>query len=98
MLSIIAQALHGMAAAARVGGIFFADMALRPAANETLDTPQRARSGNRPAATFSRGVWVMIFVLPVSGHIDLFTRFGGLVNNALYLKLMHGIGISGHMP
>ena len=40
----------------------------------------------------------MIFVLPVSGHIDLFTRFGGLVNNALYLKLMHGIGISGHMP
>ena len=40
----------------------------------------------------------MIFVLPVSGYIDLFTRFGGLVNNALYLKLMHGIGISGHMP
>jgi len=36
---------------------------------------------------------VKIFVLLVSGHIDLFARFGGLVNNALYPKLMQGIGI-----
>ena len=98
MLSIIVQALHGMAAAARVGGIFFADMALRPAANETLAPPQRARLWQSACRHFFPWVWVMIFVLPVSGHIDLFTRFGGLVNNALYLKLMHGIGISGHMP
>ena len=41
MLSAIVQALHGMAAVAWVGGIFFAYMALRPAANETLEPAQR---------------------------------------------------------
>ena len=43
MMSAIIQAVHGMAAVAWVGGIFFAYMALRPAANATLEPPQRVR-------------------------------------------------------
>jgi uncharacterized membrane protein len=40
MMSLI-EALHGMAATAWVGGIIFAYMALRPAANAALEAPQR---------------------------------------------------------
>lgn len=43
MISIITQAVHGLAAVAWVGGIFFAYMALRPAANATLDPTLRVR-------------------------------------------------------
>ena len=93
MLSAIVQALHGMAAVAWVGGIFFAYMALRPAANETLEPAQRVRLWQSAYRHFFPWVWVMIAVLLASGYIDLFTRFGGFASNALYLKLMHGIGL-----
>jgi len=90
---MIVQALHGMAAVAWVGGIFFAYMALRPAANETLEPPQRVRLWQSAYRHFFPWVWVMIVVLLASGYIDLFNRFGGFANSALYLKLMHGIGL-----
>ena len=41
MFNAIVEAVHGMAAVAWVGGIFFAYMALRPAANKTLEPPLR---------------------------------------------------------
>jgi uncharacterized membrane protein len=37
-------------------------------------------------------VWLLIGLLLASGYADLFGRFGGLGNGALYLQLMHGIG------
>jgi uncharacterized membrane protein len=42
-MSPLIQALHGMAASAWVGGIFFAYMALRPAAMITLEPPVRLK-------------------------------------------------------
>jgi uncharacterized membrane protein len=42
MMSLI-QALHGIAATAWIGGIFFAFMALRPAANKSLEPKERLK-------------------------------------------------------
>ena len=93
MMSAIIQAIHGMAAVAWVGGIFFAYMALRPAANATLQPPQRVRLWQSAYRHFFPWVWGMISLLLLTGYADLFMRFGGVTNDALYLKLMHGIGL-----
>ena len=37
-------------------------------------------------------MWLLIGLLLASGYADLFGRFGGLGNGALYLQLIHGIG------
>lgn len=92
MMSLI-QALHGMAATAWVGGIFFAYLALRPAANATLEPPLRLQLWQSVYRHFFPWVWLMIGVLLATGYTDLFVRFGGLANHALYLALMHGIGL-----
>lgn len=87
------EALHGMAATAWVGGIFFAFMALRPAANESLEPPLRLKLWQSAYSHFFPWVWVMIGVLLATGYTDLFVRFGGFGNSHLYLALMHGIGL-----
>ena len=93
MLSAIIEAVHGMAAVAWVGGIFFAYMALRPAANKSLEPPMRAKLWQSAYSHFFPWVWVMIALLLLTGYVDLFTRLGGLDNDAPYLRLMHGIGL-----
>ena len=92
MMSLI-QALHGMAATVWVGGIFFAYMALRPAANATLEPAQRLSLWQSAYRHFFPWVWLMIVLLLLTGYTDIFVRFNGLENTALYLKLMHGIGV-----
>ena len=87
------QALHGMAATAWVGGIFFAYMALRPAANATLEPAQRLQLWQSAYSHFFPWVWFLIGLLLITGYTDLFIRFNGFENAALYLKLMHGIGL-----
>lgn len=82
-----------MAATAWVGGIFFAYMALRPAANATLEPQQRLQLWQSVYSHFFPWVWVMIGLLLLTGYIDLFTRFGGMRNNAIYLIMMHVIGL-----
>ena len=89
----LVQALHGMAATAWVGGIFFAFMALRPAANSILEPTQRLQLWQSAYRHFFPWVWVMIGLLLATGYADLFGRFGGLDNRPLYLHLMHGIGL-----
>ncbi len=92
MTMTLVQAIHGMAATAWIGGIFFAYMALRPAANKALEPPQRVKLWQATYAHFFPWVWLMIALLLVSGYLDLFSRFAGFATDALYLKLMHGIG------
>ena len=57
MMSAIVQAIQGMAAVAWVGGIFFAYMALRPAANATLAPPQRVLLWQSAYRLFFTGGW-----------------------------------------
>ena len=82
-----------MAATVWVGGIFFAYMALRPAANATLAPAQRLQLWQSAYRHFFPLVWVMIGLLLLTGYTDIFMRFNGFENAALYLKLMHGIGL-----
>ena len=91
-MTALVEAVHGMASTAWVGGIFFAYMALRPAANTTLDPPLRLRLWQSAYARFFPWVWLMIAILLVTGYADLHTRFDGLASGPVYLKLMHGIG------
>lgn len=93
MLSALLEAVHGMAAVAWVGGIFFAYMALRPAASKTLEPPLRLKLWQSAYSHFFPWVWVMIGLLLLTGYADLFTRLGGFANTALYIQLMHGIGL-----
>ncbi len=93
MLSLIVQAIHGMAAVAWVGGIFFAFMALRPAATVALEPSLRPALWQAAYRHFFPWVWVMIALLLITGYSDLYMRFGGFTADALYLKLMHGIGL-----
>ncbi len=93
MMNAIVEAVHGIAAVAWVGGIFFAYMALRPAANKTLEPPLRLRLWQSAYTHFFPWVWVMIALLLITGYVDLFGRLGGFANESLYLKLMHGIGL-----
>ena len=92
-MNAVIEAVHGMAAVAWVGGIFFAYMALRPAAMETLDAPMRAKLWQSAYSHFFPWVWIMIGLLLVTGYADLFIRLGGFQNGSLYLQLMHGIGL-----
>lgn len=89
----IIEALHGMAATAWVGGIFFAYMALRPAAMIALEAPQRPVLWQAVYSKFFPLVWLLIAILLITGYSDLFMRLDGFSNSAIYLKLMHGIGI-----
>jgi uncharacterized membrane protein len=93
VINAVIEAVHGMAAVAWVGGIFFAYMALRPAAMKTLEPSMRAKLWQSAYSHFFPWVWVMIGLLLLTGYADLFTRLGGFQNDALYLQLMHGIGL-----
>ena len=92
-MNAVVEAVHGMAAVAWVGGIFFAYMALRPAAMKILEPPIRAKLWQSAYSHFFPWVWVMIGLLLVTGYVDLYTRLGGFGNGSLYLQLMHGIGL-----
>lgn len=87
------QALHGVAATAWIGGIFFAFMALRPAANKTLEPKDRLQLWQSAYSYFFPWVWIFIGLLLATGYLDLFLRFGGFSTGSLYLGLMHVIGL-----
>ena len=64
-------ALHTLAAVLWVGGMFFALVVLRPAA-DGLDGPERLRLWRRVFARFFPWVWVAVATLLVTGYIMLF--------------------------
>jgi len=92
-MMLLIQVFHGIAATIWVGGIFFAYMALRPAANITLEPAQRVKLWRSVYSHFFPWVWIMINVLIITGYAGLFIRFDGFVNKMLYLNLMHGLGL-----
>jgi uncharacterized membrane protein len=87
--------LHVLAVVVWVGGMFFAYMALRPAAVETLEPPLRLSLWVATFKRFFPWVWLAVILLPVSGYAMLFAteRFAGLANAALYIHIMNGLGI-----
>lgn len=92
MLAAFALSLHSLAAIIWVGGMFFAHLALRPAANALLQPPQRLPLMLRIFDGFFPWVWAAILVLLFSGYGLIFSVFGGMGQIRLYIHLMMGSG------
>jgi uncharacterized membrane protein len=85
-------ALHILAAVIWVGGMFFAYMALRPAAGP-LETPQRLALWRRTFARFFPWVWASIAALLVSGYAMIFFELGGFRGAGVHVHIMQLTGI-----
>lgn len=85
-------ALHGLLAVIWVGGMFFAYVVLRPAA-QTLEASLRLPLWSRTFGRFFPWVWAAVIILPASGYFLIAARFGGFANLPMYINIMQGIGI-----
>lgn len=84
-------ALHALAAVIWVGGMFFAYMALRPAA-AALSLAERLPLWSGVLGRFFLWAWIAVAVLLISGYSMLFSYYGGFAGAASYIHIMHGLG------
>jgi len=89
----ISISLHVLAALIWVGGMFFAYMALRPAAAKSLEPPERLGLWVQVFKFFFLWVWISIITLLASGYWMIFNVFGGMANPGTHIHIMHGCGI-----
>lgn len=92
MLSSLLNALHALAAAIWVGGMFFAYAVLRPAIG-AMEAPQRLTLWNNVFPKFFAWVWGAVIVIPATGYYAVFVDFGGFPQSGLHVSLMHGLGL-----
>lgn len=83
--------LHLLSVTVWVGGMFFAYVALRPAAAKMLEAPERLNLWNATFARFFLWVWIAIALILVSGF-GMIGMSGGFKNSPLYVNLMMLIG------
>ena len=83
--------LHVLASVIWVGGMFFAHQCLRPAAQATLDPPQRLALWHAVFGRFFPWVWGAVIALLVSGQI-LILQMGGIAVVPPHIHAMAGIG------
>ncbi len=88
----IALLLHVLSVVVWVGGMFFAYVALRPAAVFTLEPPQRLALWNATFARFFPWVWLAVLALSGSGGYLIYI-YGGLGAVAPYILLMLVLGV-----
>lgn len=88
----LAKSLHILAAVIWVGGMFFAYMALRPAAAQLLEPPQRLSLWDGAFTKFFFWVWISIAVILFSGYYMIFI-LGGFADAGMHIHLMHGMGL-----
>ena len=89
----VSIALHLLSAVIWVGGMFFAYMALRPAAAAVLEPPERLQLWVRVFKLFFLWVWLSVIVILATGYWMLFGVFGGFANAGMHIHIMHGAGI-----
>jgi len=82
---------HLLAAIIWVGGMFFAHMALRPAAAELLQPAQRLPLLKRVLDRFFLWVWLAIVLILASGYWIFLGLWDGQAG--LYVHLMQGSGL-----
>ncbi|MDD3449434.1 MAG: CopD family protein [Gammaproteobacteria bacterium] len=87
----IAIALHLLAAIVWVGGMFFAHMALRPAANGLLEPRQRLPLMRRVFAGFFPWVWASVALILVTGFWIFLGPYQGQAG--LHVHIMSGLGL-----
>ena len=89
----IAITLHVLSAVIWVGGMFFAYVALRPAAAALLEPPLRTTLWRDTFNRFFPWVWVAVVLLLVTGYWMIFAKFGGMGTSPLYVHVMNGLGL-----
>lgn len=85
-------AVHGLLATLWVGGMFFAYMVLRPAA-QPLEAAHRLSLWARTFGRFFPWVWAAVVVLPASGYYLAVARFGGMATLPPYVNVMQTLGV-----
>ena len=88
----IAILLHVLAVVVWVGGMFFAYMALRPAAVQTLEPPQRLPLWVATFTRFFPWVWLSVAAL-LASVLYLIAAYGGFAAVAKYIHIMLAIGV-----
>ena len=86
-------AIHVLAAAVWVGGMFFAYLVLRPA-TAPLEPGVRLPLWHRVLDGFFPWVWTSIVILLGSGLGMIFHYLGGFAGAGLYVQVMAGIGVT----
>jgi len=84
--------LHVLGVVVWVGGMFFAYMALRPAAAEILEAPERLPLWKGTLRRFFSWVWVSVALILLSGF-GMIARLGGFAAQRWYVHAMVGIGV-----
>jgi len=87
----LALGLHVLGVVVWVGGMFFAYMALRPAAEVALDGASRLKLWRSTFKHFFPWVWVAIALIFISGYFILFSLIGGFAKALPYIHAMHGL-------
>ncbi len=86
----LAMTLHLLAAIVWVGGMFFAHMALRPAAAQLLDPPQRLPLLLKVFDGFFPWVWLAVILILVTGSWVLFSVFDGVATTSVWIMTLVG--------
>jgi uncharacterized membrane protein len=81
--------LHVVSVVVWVGGMFLAYLAVRPAAVEALEPPQRLRLWAGIFRRFFRWVWAAVALLLLTG----FSMMGEMERVPAYVQAMAGVGI-----
>jgi uncharacterized membrane protein len=84
--------LHLISVTVWVGGMFFAYMALRPAAAKMLEAPERLALWNATFARFFFWVWIAIALILLSGF-GMIAQLGGFKTTPLYVHVMLALGL-----
>lgn len=90
---VLFKLIHLLAALIWVGGMFFAYVALRPAAAEVLEPPQRLSLWDAVFRRFFSWVWGAVSILMVSGLYMVYL-YGGLAHVARHIHIMLFIGLT----
>lgn len=83
--------IHLIATIIWVGGMFFAHMALRPAALATLEGPQRLKLWRAVFGRFFPWVWGCVILIVLTGQV-LIVTLGGMATVPLQIHVMAAIG------
>ncbi len=89
----MAVAIHVLSVVIWVGGMFFAYMALRPAAASLLEPPVRLTLWRAVFSKFFPWVWAAVIGILLSGYWMIFGAYGGMANTPLFVHIMHGLGL-----
>lgn len=93
MLSALNMLFHVLGAVIWIGGMFFAHVALRPAALEILEPPHRLMLWNGVLKRFFLWVWHAIIFLWISGLWRIFGELGGFAHLKISVHIMLTLGL-----